>query len=173
MMLCLARFNIYLAAAALLLCGCVSDKKPDPEQTVALRFHLEVAPGESEDSTPVTVFRDNPMQVNVQKEPFLTEEYIEHASVIDESGGAFSLQLKFAWQGASLLDGATMANPNHRIVVFCLLGRAPRWLGAPVIRKRISDGVLTFTPDASREETERIVKGLNKAVEKEKKKDQW
>ena len=36
-----------------------------------------------------------------------------------------------------------------------------RWLAAPRISQRIKDGVLVFTPDATREEAERIVRGLN------------
>ena len=41
-----------------------------------------------------------------------------------------------------------------------------RWLAAPVIRKRVTDGILAFTPDASREETELIVRGLNNVAVK-------
>jgi preprotein translocase subunit SecD len=168
-----ARFNIYLVAVAVLLCGCVSDKKKDPEEVVLLRFHLEVTPDQSDDTTPVTVYRNNPLQLTVQKEPFLTEEYVDHAHLVEEPGGAFSMQFKFAWQGTSVLDGVSMENVGRRVAVFCLFGKAPRWLGAPAMRGRISDGVFTFTPDASREEAEKIVKALNKAVEKAKKKDQW
>ena len=43
-----------------------------------------------------------------------------------------------------------------------------RWLAAPLIRQRISDGTLSFSPDASREEMERLVFGLNEALRKEK-----
>ena len=39
-----------------------------------------------------------------------------------------------------------------------------RWLAAPLITKRISDGVFIFTPDASKEETERIVNGLKNVI---------
>jgi hypothetical protein len=41
-----------------------------------------------------------------------------------------------------------------------------RWLAAPVIPRRISNGVLTFTPDASREEADLIAIGLNNVAKK-------
>jgi hypothetical protein len=34
-----------------------------------------------------------------------------------------------------------------------------------LIRQRIADGVLVFTPDATRAEAERIVSGLNRVAE--------
>ena len=42
----------------------------------------------------------------------------------------------------------------------------PRWLAAPVFTKRITDGVLVFTPDCTREEADRIVKGLKLAIKR-------
>jgi hypothetical protein len=40
-----------------------------------------------------------------------------------------------------------------------------RWLAAPRITGRIADGRLEFTPDATRDEAERIVHGLNRVAE--------
>jgi hypothetical protein len=57
--------------------------------------------------------------------------------------------------------------------VFCKFGRDPRWLAAPQITKHLSAGVFTFTPDATREEAERIVTGLNNVAEKVKKDSKW
>jgi murein DD-endopeptidase MepM/ murein hydrolase activator NlpD len=39
--------------------------------------------------------------------------------------------------------------------------RDGRWLAAPIITRRISNGVLVFTPDCSREEADQLVLGLN------------
>ena len=39
-----------------------------------------------------------------------------------------------------------------------------RWLAAPSINRLVANGTLTFTPDASREEAEQLVKGLNLAA---------
>ena len=47
-----------------------------------------------------------------------------------------------------------------------------RWLAAPILQQRIRDGLLVFTPDATREEAERIVRGL-KNVAKTVQKHNW
>ena len=38
-----------------------------------------------------------------------------------------------------------------------------------MIQQTMKDGILTFTPDASRAETESLIKGLNNAIEEIKK----
>ena len=48
-------------------------------------------------------------------------------------------------------------------MIFSEFGQA-RWLAAPMINKRISDGNYVFTPDATREEAERIVRGVNNVI---------
>ena len=53
-----------------------------------------------------------------------------------------------------------MSTRGRRLVIYCNFEDS-RWLAAPVIREPIKDGLLTFTPDATREECERIVEGLN------------
>jgi hypothetical protein len=45
------------------------------------------------------------------------------------------------------------------------------WLAAVLIRDRISNGLFRFTPDATREEGLRIVRGLRNVIGKEKKSD--
>jgi hypothetical protein len=40
-----------------------------------------------------------------------------------------------------------------------------RWVAAPTMTERIADGRLVFAPDATREEAERIVHGLNRVAE--------
>jgi hypothetical protein len=42
--------------------------------------------------------------------------------------------------------------------------RASAWLAAYLIRERDSSGIFRFSPDASREETQRIVKGLKNVI---------
>ena len=49
--------------------------------------------------------------------------------------------------------------------------RESGWLAAVLIRQRISSGVFRFTPDASRAEGNRIVRGLRNVIGKENKKD--
>jgi hypothetical protein len=47
-------------------------------------------------------------------------------------------------------------------------GRASGWLAAVKIRERIPSGIFRFSPDASREETARIVRGLKNVLAYEK-----
>jgi preprotein translocase subunit SecD len=175
------RFNVYLliACAALLACGCRSTKtkeeKQKEKQVSTLRLHMEVTASTDAFSVAVPIFREKPVMINVDKDPFLTEVNVEEANVVDVMGG-FELQIKFDHEGAMLLENYTTANPGRHIAVFSLFGKTKeesRWLAAPAISKRISNGVLTFTPDATREEAEKIALGLNNVHKKILKQNKW
>jgi hypothetical protein len=176
MMIKFARFNIYLLAVLWLLfvCGCQSPEgkkeREGKKQVTLIQFHLEVNPDGTPSNEPVPVFREKPMYINVDKSPFADTSNVESAKVMDTLGGGFAIQVKLDWEGTQLLDGVTTGHQGQHIVIFSDFGQK-RWLAAPVISKRISNGVLIFTPDATREETERIVRGLNNLVKKEKKRD--
>jgi len=152
----LFRFNAYLLLAALLSAGCATLRK---KEASTIRFHLEVNEDASKRSSPVPVYRANPIYVNVQNAPFLSEAYVVKASVIDAMG-AFQIMLQFDRRGTWILEQYTTAHKGKHMAIFSQFGKA-RWLAAPEITKRIADGVLVFTPDATREESERIVLGLN------------
>lgn len=166
------RFNIiFMILAALLMVGCSSaDKKKDKKdkkkdkQATALRFHLEV----NRDGTPyngaVPIQRSNPILVNVERTPILDENNLRKAEVVavDDFGG-FAIKLTFNERGTFYLDNLTTQHKGRRLAVFCHWTE-DRWLAAPIIKKRIPDGVLVFTPDANREEAERIVAGLNNVI---------
>ena len=71
--------------------------------------------------------------------------------------------------GTALLEQCTTRNRGRRIAIFSQFGEKMkdyRWLAAPVISRRITDGVLVFTPDATREEAEEIAAGLNNVAKK-------
>ena len=53
---------------------------------------------------------------------------------------------------------------GKRIAVLARWDETARWLAAPRMEKRITNGVLMFTPDASRAEAERLAQALNKTV---------
>ncbi len=175
MMIKFVRFNIYLwlAAGLLMTAGCKTDKdKKDKKHPLStLELHLEVGQDNAGDNEMVPILRGHPIYVNVAKEPFLDSADLTEANVVDDMGG-FEIRLKFNWRGTQLLQSASTANKGSHIAVFCVFGPA-RWLAAPVVRKQISDGVFSFTPDATREEAERIVKGLNNAAEDIKKEDKF
>lgn len=169
------RFNIYLLVlAATFLCGCKTMGNKQDKQLSTLRVHLEVTPEPMDFSTTVKVFRAKPLEVTVDKSPFLTEANVSGAKVVEMHGG-FALQIQFNQEGTWLLEEYTTTNPGRHLAIFSEFGwkkLKSRWLAAPMIRKRISDGVLTFTPDATREEAEEIALGLNN-VAKKNKKSQW
>ena len=165
-------FNIYLGMtlAIALLVGCRSH--PEEKAMSALRLHLEVNRDATSRSAPVPIYRTSPMMVNVETAPFVTEGLVKSARVIDTVGG-FSIRLEFERRGAWLLEQYTASNRGKRIAIYGEFFDPPgsktnvtRWLAAPVITQRISDGVITFTPDASRDESLLFVLGLNNLAKK-------
>ncbi len=179
MMIKPVRFNIYLCAAlaAVLACGCQSSKpdsdkastdKKEKKQVSTVQLHMEADPDGLSEIVPVSIYRSSPIEVSMTKEPFLDSRDLEEAKVVEEPGGLFSIRLRFNWEGAAILDSVTSSNPGRRIGIYGDF-KEKRWLASPIIRKRISDGVLTFTPDATREEAERLVRGLNNVAKEVKK----
>jgi preprotein translocase subunit SecD len=165
------RFNIYLAMALAVaaVCGCrTSPESRAKKQLSTLRLHLETSRGASTVSQLVPIYREQPLMVNVETMPFLNESNISEAKVVDVVGG-FALRLQFDHAGATLLEQYTTANRGRKIAVFSQFGdklNTFRWLAAPLISRRISDGVFIFTPDANREEAEEIARGLNNVAKK-------
>jgi len=163
-------FNTYLWLALALSTGCVSDpakRKPGKRDEASLRLHLEVNPDGSDRNAPVSIGRERPFQLNVEKAAFLTEFQIEKAAVVDALGG-FSIAVQFNKQGTFLLEMHTTANKGKHLAISAEFGEM-RWLAAPLINQRIGDGRLVFTPDATRAEAERIVRGLNRVAEQVRK----
>ncbi|MDX1951243.1 MAG: hypothetical protein SFY81_03615 [Verrucomicrobiota bacterium] len=167
-------FNIYLQAVLVLLvmtCGCKSteEKKRDKEATL-LRFHIEVNRDGTPYNQPVPVFRSDPVMVNVSRDPFLDEGSILAASVVDvDEHGGYAIRLQFDEHGTLILDNYTTSYRGQRLVIYAQWTEI-RWLAAPRITKRVPDGILIFTPDCSREEAERIVRGLNNVAKRLRKK---
>ena len=180
-----SRFNLYLllSCAALLAAGCktADDSKKDTRTkeekklTASLHVHISVTPDSMDFSMPVTVFRAQPMTITVDRSPILTEAFISEAKVVDDKG-AFMLQIQFEKRGVWMLEQYTTTQQGKHLVIFSQFGpklKESRWLAAPTITRRISNGVLTFTPDATREEAELIAKGLNNVAEKIRKDEKW
>lgn len=171
MMIRRERFNIYLLLAMVTVaaCGCHSTGEKKSKKLVStLRLHLEASRDSPKASERVPVYRDNPIWLTVEKTPFLSEGEISAASVVDVVGG-FALSIQFNRQGAGVLEEFTVQNRSRRIAIFSQFGEMIldyRWLAAPVINHRIADGVLVFTPDATREEAEEIALGLNNVAKK-------
>jgi hypothetical protein len=171
-------FNIYLLAAVL-LAGCrtpqermdAAQSRRQKKELTALRLHLEDSGGDPNRLQTISILRASPMQITVQKDSFLDERDIIGASLANYMGG-FVIQIRFNEHGTLVLDTTSTANKGKRVAIACDFGET-RWLAAPVMSRRITEGVLTFTPDATREEALRIVRGLNNTAAQIKKQEQF
>ncbi|HWX20453.1 MAG TPA: hypothetical protein VN578_11185 [Candidatus Binatia bacterium] len=168
------RFNIYLllVIATGLICGCHTAEGKRKKQLATLRLYQEANPDPMGRTEEVTVHRDPVVKLTINKAPFLTEALVKEAKVVDTVGG-FALSVQFNRQGSWLLEQYTAAGRGKHIALFSqFVNRgedklnAGRWLGAPKIATHITDGLLIFTPDATREETEQIALGLNHVAKK-------
>jgi hypothetical protein len=165
------RFNIYLLAAlsAVLFCGCASGKKNSKVVTL-LQVHAE-ATDTSSFTKKVKVFRESPATLRVDQSPLLTETDVKRAAVVEALGG-FALAIEFEARGRWLLDQHSSLHKGQNLVIFARFGAkegTERWIAAPILSHRITDGTLIFTPDATREEAELIANGLGEQKKKEKK----
>ena len=154
------RFNTYLSClvvGSLFLAGCTSGGKK--EEITTLRIHMETSDPQSEHVLTAPVYRASPKPINVNRSFFLNENDVAHASV-QRSNGAFAIKLELTRHGAIVLETESTANKGRRMAIFSQFGDV-RWLAAPMIRQRLDGGVIVFTPDATEDESERIVRGLN------------
>ena len=152
-------FALSMVMAGLLTACFLAPKK---KEATEMRLFIEATPDNTGRNAPITVGRQDPFVINVENQSFLDEASIKQAWVVDSMGG-FQIMLQFDRRGTWLLEQYSVANRGRRIAIVANFGQR-RWLGAPVVANPIKDGLLTFTPDASREEAERIVRGLNEVA---------
>ena len=152
--------NIILLLAGM-LAGCQSPDDKE-KQFSLIKLHAESSDSGSDFSKTVPIYRASPTYVTIDRNSFLDENDLVKASVEEDNG--FSIRLQFNEHGILLLENVTRANQGGRIAIFCDFGQESRWLGAPAFARPITDGIVTFTPDATREEADRIVRGLNNMV---------
>ncbi len=147
--------------------GCQTSKKD--EKIGALYIHIQApAIGNGEN---VTVLRSAPMEVHISHDPILTEANLLGAKIVNTRGG-FAITVQFDENGTLVLEQYSSSNSGRHFAIYGQWGQKTvdgRWLAAPSITQRISDGVLTFTPDCSREEADELVAGLNVVAKKTQK----
>jgi preprotein translocase subunit SecD len=171
MKVCARQFNLYLAlgTALTLLGGCQTNKSD--EKVSALRVHIEVNAdnaGDLSTAQTISVLRSTPVAVTIEQDPVLTEANVVAAKVVELPGG-FAIEVKFDETATWTLEQYSAANPGKHFAIFGQWSEKVvdgRWLAAPIINHRIGNGVLAFTPDASREEADQLVLGLNNAAKK-------
>ena len=181
MMIRLTRFNVYLllTLAAAALCGCKTDESRRKDTFSTLKIQVEVNPEETKNSEVAAIGRHHPVLINVDPVPLLTQVHVKSAKVVDTPGG-FALTVEFGRKGVWLLEQFSVSNRGKRFGIFSKFVEPPghilnagRWLAAPRINQRIHDGVLTFTPDATREEAEEIARGLTNMGKKLGNDSEW
>jgi preprotein translocase subunit SecD len=169
----IGRFNLYLLAsiaAALAACqttgpGSVQSGKTD---LATVRIHLEThADPIAGTSKQITVGREQPQALYVSG-AMLGEPNLASAQLWDGNEGEYAIHLQFDRDGARTLETLSMSYRGKRLAILSQFPE-PRWIGTFRMDRRIADGTILFRPDATREEAQRIVSGLNKAVAKLKK----
>jgi preprotein translocase subunit SecD len=157
-------FNFALATAVALLCGCQIPIPGTHKQVSILRVHIEAGASNGDTTVEVSVLRSEPVLVTVARNPILAENNIAAAQVVNTPGG-FAVQVHFDENGTWVLEQYSAANPGRHFVIFGQWDEKvkdnSRWLSAPLITQRINTGILSFTPDCTREEADRLVLGLN------------
>ena len=163
------RFNLYLAFVLILpLAGCTFFKdefgKKKAEKAGAIRIHVEAPVSLPGKTRTVSVLRSTPLAVTIDEDPVLTEANLLAATIVETPGGGFAVTVRFDETGGWAIEQATAGNPGKHLVIFGQWGETKfegRFLAAPLIVRRIAGGELTFSPDASREEAQQFVDGLN------------
>jgi hypothetical protein len=161
-------FNQYLVAALLLgAAGCSTTDEEGAPLLTSLSVHLEAGSGEAGQSGSIRILRSRPLSINIQFRPFLTQDHVVKAELHD-SFGTHDIALHLNREGQLILHNTLRANPGMRIAYFCQFGQEEegRWLAAPRYDPREVQDVLVFTPDASRDESVRVVLGLNQIARK-------
>ena len=106
------------------------------------------------------------MFLNIDREAVLDESNVAAATVITQPGDLFAIEIKFDRRGSWILERTTVMNRGKHLAVFSHFGEVARWMAAPEIIAKNSSGRLVFTPDATREEADRMVRGLNNVAKK-------
>ncbi len=161
MKICVIPFNIVLMI--LIAAGGMGCKSMNKKPATTLRFHLEMNNSDrTGNGQAVSIGKSEMFNLVVQKDAFLDEGHVMQASVVSAMGG-FAVMVQFNRQGTWILEQYTTAARGMHIGIFSQFGEA-RWIAAPVITHTIKDGQFVFTPDTTREEAQRLVKGLNEVA---------
>jgi hypothetical protein len=158
------RFNLYLLMLlAVASGGCGTFGKKSPEKVAVIRVHLEAPVSVPDKTQTVTLLRNNPVVVTIDADPILTEQNLLAAALIETPGG-YAVKLQFDETGGWMIEQATASNLGKHLVIFGQWGEKVsegRFLAIPLITGRNPTATLTFTPDADRDETQKLVDGLN------------
>jgi hypothetical protein len=171
-----SRFNIYLLGLALVLgmvvLGCKSAEQKKRDKTVSqLVIYLD-APAGDPDTNRVSVVTLAGVPIGVSRTPILSGGSVEGADLVETEDGGFAVRILFNTHGKLVLDTVSHEHRGRRLVIYVEFGvkdqLTRRYIAAPQMSRWITDGVIIFTPDATREECETIVLGLKNAAKENK-----
>jgi hypothetical protein len=144
-------------------CKTTEEKKEARQQTI-LKVYIEKLRDDKPDQADVPVYRARPMTVHIDTKEILNNMDVISASVVEVQGG-FGIRIAFDTHGKRVLENLTAMNAGKHLVVYAAWPEV-RWLAAPMITRRMGNGELIFTPDATREEADQIVLGINNVARK-------
>lgn len=162
------RFNFYLLLLFLVVGdGCKTDQQQRQDKIAStFRLYLEGNPDGANSTALIDIAG---VELYVNNAPFLDEASVTNAAVVDTRDGGYAIRVQYDRHGTLVLDSVTNENHGRRVAVFTQYGvgkpEHSRWLAAPY-GAPITDGVLLFTPLASREESDEIVLGLNNVAKR-------
>lgn len=156
-------FNIILCGSLLIVAsGCNTNAKSKilAKDGTLMAFHMEMASGYGESTMPVQIGRLNPVKMTVQQSPFIREINVLKAEAWDTTDGGIAIRLELDRIGRKHLETASMLHRGARVAVQAIFPE-PRWIDIMKLDRHMGDGIIILYPDASPEETDRIVSGLN------------
>lgn len=148
--------------AILCIAGCQLPGKKDDKPLTQLKIFVESPENDLRTKT-LPFFQRDPVEIVVDQSPILDETEIEDVALINGDYG-HNIRLQFSRRGSWLLETETASNQGRRLVILAVFDETERVIAAIHIRRRIGSGQLEFTPDATVEESQRIVDGLKNVI---------
>lgn len=136
--------------------------KKDDKPLTQLKIFVETPENDLRTET-MRFFQKDPVDIVVDRTPILDETLIEDAAFVNGDYG-YNIRLQFSRRGAWLLETETASSQGRRLVIFATFDETERVIAAIHIRRRIGTGALEFAPDATMEESQRIVDGLKNVI---------
>src|ERR1051325_5408464 len=131
------RLNIYflLVAGIWWTCSCTGPEHGRTKEAATIAIHIETSSHSGEKAARVSVFRASPIELTVEKQPFVTEAFLSEAHVISVMDG-FSITVQLDRRGTLLLEQYSAGNLGRHFAIEVQFGKQlehQRWLAAPVI----------------------------------------
>lgn len=155
------RILAFIAVGAFAV-GCQTPGGGEKKPLSQLKFYIEAVDNEMR-SMELSVFQRNPITIRVDRSPVLQEVDLEFADLVQDEFG-YTIRLRFNQRGGWILESETAQHLGQRMVVVASFDEVNRAIAAWPIRTRNGASALEFVPDATLEESLRLVEGLRNVV---------